>query len=140
MFIIRQSTAIAVTIGPFVDNTDGFTPEGALVIVQADVRLSKNGGNYAQKNDANACVYNENGWYVCQLDVTDTNTLGRLMLAVFVAGALPAWHEFLVVSANVWDSLFGTDKLQVDTVQLDGEDVGDRIIISVNDLKRIVLG
>jgi len=34
-------------------------------------------------------------------------------LAVHVAGALAVWHTFMVVPAQVWDSLFGADKLDV---------------------------
>lgn len=121
MFWLKQSTAITVKIGPFLDSTNGNDEETGLTINQADVRLSKNGGDYAQKNDANACVHDEKGEYSCQLNTTDTGTLGRLKLLVHVAGALAVWHEYMVVPANVWDSLFGSDKLQVDLTQIDGQ-------------------
>lgn len=113
MMWLKQSTAITVKIGPFLDDTDGKTAETALTISQADVRLSKNGGNYAQKNEATSCTHDELGEYDCSLDTTDTNTLGRLRLMVQESGALPVWHDYMVVPANVWDSLFGADKLQV---------------------------
>lgn len=122
MFFLKQSTAYTLKIGPFLDSVDGDTEEGALAIAQADVRLSKNGGNYAQKNDANAAVYDETGMYECEIDATDTNTLGRLQLNVHVAGALSVWHEFHIVPANVYDSLVaGSDTLEVDTVAISGD-------------------
>jgi len=115
---LRQSTVVTAKIGPFVDNADGYTAETGLTITQADVRLSKNGAAFAQKTEATSCTHDENGWYGCPLDATDTGTLGRLQLAVNESGALPVWHEFMVVPANVWDSLFGSDKLQVHMAEI----------------------
>ena len=110
---LKQSTAITLKIGPFLDSTDGNTVEGGLTISQADVRLSKNGGNIAQKNEATSCTHDELGWYDCPVDTTDTNTLGRLDLMVHESGALQVWHQYMIVPSNVWDSLFGADALQV---------------------------
>ena len=109
---LKQSTAITVKIGPFVDETDGKTAETGLTIGQADVRLSKNGGDLTQKSSATACTHDEIGVYDCPLDTTDTGTLGRLDLFVHEAGALPVFATFMIVPANVWDSLFGADRLQ----------------------------
>ena len=110
---LKQSTAVTVKLGPFVDETDGKTAETGLTISQADVRLTKNGGDMAQKNNASSCTHDEIGYYDCPLSTTDTNTLGHLRLAVHESGALPVRADFMVVPANVWDSLFGADKLQV---------------------------
>ena len=50
--------------------------------------------------------------------VSDTDTLGRLLLFLHDAVThLPVWHEYMVLPANVYDSLFSTDKLQVDLTQ-----------------------
>jgi len=115
MDLLKQSTAATLLIGPFVDATDGVTAEDALTISQADVRLSKNGGNMAQKNEATACTHDELGYYTCPLDTTDTGTLGVLKVMVSEAGALPVWQEYMVVPAAVYDSIVaGSDKLPVD--------------------------
>lgn len=112
---LKQSTAVDVGLGPFVDQTDGFTAETALTIIQADVRLKKNAGAWAQKNSASSATHEENGWYEVPLDTTDTNTLGILLMAVNETGALPVWREFMVVPAEVYDTLVGgTDNLTVD--------------------------
>lgn len=102
---LKQSTAVDIALGPFVDSTDGFTAETGLTISQADVRLKKNGGAWTQKNQASSATHEENGWYEVNLDATDTNTLGLLVVAVNETGALPVWREFLVVPANVYESL-----------------------------------
>jgi len=120
MQYLKQSTAVTLKIGPFLDDTDGKTAETGLTIAQADVRLSKNGGDIAQKTEATSCTHDELGIYGCPVDATDTATLGRLQLWVHESGALPVWHEYLVIPANVYDSLFSTDKLQVDVTQLLG--------------------
>jgi len=111
---LKQSTAITLKLGPFLDEDDGKTSETALTIAQADVRLSKNGGNFAQKNESSSATHDEIGFYDVSIDATDTNTLGRLLVAVHESGALPVWKEYMVVPANVWDSMFGADRLQVD--------------------------
>ncbi len=103
---LRANTAIDVLIGPFVDDTDGKTAETGLTISQADVRLSKNGQNMAQKNDANAAVHDELGYHNCPLDTTDTNTEGSLVLTVHETGALPVRHEYNVMAEAAWDSLY----------------------------------
>lgn len=116
---LKQSQAVTVMIGPFVDEDDGKTAETALTISQADVRLSKNGGNMAQKNEATALAHDEIGVYGCQLDTTDTNTCGRLDLFIHEAGALPVFQSFMVLPANVWDSLIGgSDVLQVHATEI----------------------
>jgi len=121
MLMLKQSTAITVKIGPFLDDTDGYTAETALTITQAEVRLSMNGGNMAQKTEASACTHDELGYYDCDIDATDTGTLGRLQLMVYEAGALPVWHEFMVVPSNTYDSLVsGSDYLDTNAEEIEG--------------------
>lgn len=123
MMFLKQSTAATVKIGPFLDDTDGKSAETGLTLSQADIRLSKNGGDMAQKHESTTCTHDEIGYYDCPLDTTDTGTCGILLLMVHESGALPVWNEFMVVAANVFDSLFAaatTDYLQVDVTQLLG--------------------
>jgi hypothetical protein len=126
--LLKQSTAVDIAMGPFLDETDGKTAETALTITQPDIRLKKNGGAWAQKNAAQTLSHEEAGWYEVALDTTDTNTLGILVVAIHESGALPVWREFMVVPANVYDSLVGgSDNLQVDAVQIEGSDATDQL-------------
>jgi len=118
MNILKQSTAATIKLGPFIDNEDGATAETGLTIAQADIRLSKNGGDFAQTNNAAGATHDENGYYDVPLNATDTNTLGRLRIAVSKSGALPVWQDFLVVTANVYDTLCSTDSLDVNVTAL----------------------
>lgn len=112
MQFLKQSTAVDVLIGPFVDLTDGATAETG---ESPTVKLSKNGQTLAAKNDATTPVHDADGYYNCELDATDTNTLGTMVLTVAAsANALPVRHEFMVVVANTYDSLVsGSDTLDV---------------------------
>ena len=103
---LRANTAVDVLIGPFVDSTDGNTTEDALTLAQADIKLSKNGQTLAQKNDATSAAFDDDGYYNCELDATDTNTEGNLVLIVHESGALPVRHEYNVLAEAAWDSLY----------------------------------
>jgi len=108
------------------DETDGRTAETALTITQSDIRLKKNGGNWAQKNAAQTLSHEENGYYEVTLDATDTNTVGLLRVAVNEAGALPIWEDFMVLPANVYDSLIGGS----DTLDVQVTGMGANVITS----------
>lgn len=128
MQYLEQGSSVDIMMGPFLDETNGKTPETALTISQADIRLSKNGASFAQSADSGGASHEENGWYSLTLHVTDVNTVGRLIVAIHESGALPVWREFMVVPSNVFDSIIGgTDYLQVDAIQIEGSDATDQI-------------
>lgn len=136
---LKQSTAVDLGIGPFVDSTDGVTAETALTLSQADFRLKKNNGNWAQKSDTNSATHEENGWYEVSLNSTDTNTVGRLTVAVNESGALPVWIECYVLEEAIYDALFAasaTGALPLDLTQaLDltptDDTVGDALLAAL---------
>ena len=128
MNYLKQSTTTTLQFGPFLDNTDGNTTEEALTITSTDVWLSKNGATFANPNDANAATHDRVGWYRKQINATDTATLGRFIVAIHETGALPVWREFMIVPANVYDSLVaGTDNLEVDADAAGATQLADSI-------------
>lgn len=106
MNVLRQATTATIKLGPFVDATNGVTAEDALTITQAAVRLSKNGGNMAQKNEATSATHDELGYYDVPIDATDTSTCGTLRVMVSEAGALPVFRDFQIVEEAVYDALY----------------------------------
>jgi hypothetical protein len=85
------------------------------------IRVSKNGAVMVDRNSATAPAHDDDGYYRVALSATDTNTLGTLLIQYEESGVcLPGWKEFMVVPANVWDSFFGADNLQVDMTQIVG--------------------
>lgn len=102
---LKQATAATVKVGPFVDDTDGASAETSLTLTKADVRLSKNGGNFAAASadqgtsDAGA-AHDEIGYYDISLNATDTNTVGILTIAIHESGALPVRQDYMILPAS----------------------------------------
>lgn len=104
---LRQSTSQIIRFGPFLDSTDGVTPETALTIAQADMQLSKDGAAYAQKSAAGNATHDTDGWYSTTLSTTDADTVGELYMQVNVTGALPVWIRYWVLEEAIYDDLYG---------------------------------
>lgn len=117
--LLKQSTAYTFRLGPFLDSTDGNTQENALTIAAADVLLSKAGGALAAKNEATALTgTGANAHYTCILNTTDTNTLGTFRVWCHITGALAVWQDFMVLPANIYDSVVaGSDLIDVSVTQ-----------------------
>lgn len=113
MKILKQSTAVTLHYGQFVDKTDGVSPE--TTIASMAVWLGKNGGTMVARNSATAITHDRGGYYFLTLDATDTNTLGRLKIQTTDSAIhLGVWDDWMVVPANVYDSFVpGTDNLTV---------------------------
>ena len=124
---LKQSTAPVISFGPFLDATNGVDLEAAISAATLDhvttgIRISKNGGAFAARNaTVTATTYDAMGCYLVTLDATDTGTLGYLrMIFEEAATCLPVWQDFMIVPANVWDSFFGADNLDVSVIQVAG--------------------
>ncbi len=138
MKILKQSTQVDILIGPLIDNGDFKSVEESVAynaagidvdvvkgITKADVTLANSAGDGYWRHVAN-------GYYALTLSTTDTGTLGRLRATFEATGVLPAWEDFVVVPANVYDSLVaGADKLEVDAAEISGvpsaADVADAV-------------
>lgn len=118
--LLKQSTTVTIRLGPFLDAGDGVTEETGLGSM--GVEISKNHGAFGARNSATATAHDAEGWYSCELDTTDTNTLGPLTVKSHASAThLPVWREFMVVPAMIYDSLVaGSDVLQADVTQLLG--------------------
>ena len=104
--MLKQSTAVILKLGKFVDDTDGSTAETGLTIIQTHIQISKNGGALTQTSASSpTTTHDAAGWYQIPLTVSDTDTLGSLTVVVDVTGALPVKRDFMVVPAAVYDAL-----------------------------------
>lgn len=133
---LRQSTATTMVLGPALDKTDAITEETGLAGTLA-VELWKHGGSsVAARNSATAITHLGDGDYLVPLDSTDTNTLGKLRVRAYDPSTyLHMWEWCVVLPANVYDSLYGSDKLDVSVVQVTGTAVSD-----IDDFKADVTG
>ena len=124
MIELRQSTAgQEVPLGYFLDSTDGDTEETGLTVANTDIKIWKWGATTLANKNSGGATHISNGIMYCVLDATDSNTLGPMIIFVHVAGALTVRLECSVLTANVWDSKYSSDKLQVDITQCGGSAV-----------------
>lgn len=122
---LKQSTVVTVQLGAFLDATDGVVPETGLATnmdnATTGIRVSKNGAVMIDRNSTTVPAHDDDGMYRVALSATDTDTLGALRIQYEESGvATPAWRDFMVVSANVWDTFFGADTLQADLIEMGG--------------------
>lgn len=117
---LRQGTSATIVLGPYV-SSDGVALIG-LTITQSEVMLAKNGAAFVAKNNSTSASHQSIGFYSAMLDDTDTGSLGRLKIMSSGTAALLVWHDFTVLPSSVFDSLIiGTDLLQIDMRQIDGQ-------------------
>ena len=136
MHFLRQNTATRVTVGPFLDKTDGFTPEIALTATNEaltfvvddagvptlviDTTATGSGGD----NDFVHITNDNAGYYDLELTAAQTNYVGRASLSIqYLTDHLPVFHTYMIVPANVYDSFFGTSYLLVDIEKINGATV-----------------
>lgn len=135
---LRQSTAQVIRFGPCLDKVDGVTEETTLTLGQADMRLSKDGGAYAQKSAAGNATHDSDGHYSTTLSTTDTATVGELRLNVHQpANMLPVWDRWYVVEEAIYDALYGaaaTGLLPANLTQILGGAVPTPAITGVPDV------
>lgn len=138
---LKQSTAVVVSFGPFLDKTDGVTEETGLVSsldhATTGIKLSKNGGALTIRHaTVTATTYDAYGAYRVTLDTTDTNTLGTLRMAFNEAATcLPVWQDFMILPANVYDSIVsGSDLIDVSMTQILGTAVSSPATAGILDV------
>lgn len=134
MRFLKTNTATRVTVGPFLDKTDGITPETALTVTSCKVTLMVDGGGVPTlvvdasatasggNNDMVHVTNDDAGFYDLEITAAQLNYVGRAMLAITdAANHCPVFHEFMILPANVYDALVGgSDKLEVDLTQIGG--------------------
>lgn len=117
---LKQSTAVVVSFGPFLDKTDGVALETGLVSAldhsSTGIMLSKNGGTLTVRNaTVTATTYDSRGNYKVSLKTNDTDTAGTLRMQFDEAATcLPVWMDFMVLPAAVYDALTSTARFGVD--------------------------
>lgn len=120
---LRQSTAANVRVGRFLNYVDGITIETALDVTDFDIVSIIKGVSYATlsltaSGGDNDCVHLGGGFDNLELTTGNTDTLGELCIGFYDVDKFISFEEqFVVLPANVWDSKYSTDKLQVHVVE-----------------------
>jgi hypothetical protein len=118
---LEEDQAVTIIIGPLVDDTGAALT--ALNVANIDCNLYKNNGTKVDvqleaSGTSNDCVHVEDGYYSLELTATETSTPGYLRITFQISGALLFHEDFTILPSNVYDSLHGSDKLQVDSVEV----------------------
>ena len=131
MHFIKADTNTEVLIGPVVAVGDGFTPVTTLSLSTADeAEIIKYAGATGLtvtdiSGSTMTAITGAAGYYTLDLSTGNTDTEGFLSVVINDDSlCLPVRMDFMVVNANVYDSLFAaatTDYLQVDAIQLSGD-------------------
>jgi hypothetical protein len=127
MLYLKADTNVEVLVGPAVAVGDGFTPVTTLSLSTADeAELIKYNGATAlvvTSISANtmSAITGADGYYTLDLSTSNLDTEGPLTILINDDSLiLPIRMDFMVVNANVYDSLFAaatTDYLQTDVAQ-----------------------
>lgn len=119
MRYLKTNTATTITVGPFLDKTDGITPETAITVTGIHITfMVDNAGTPTLAVDADATtagggandmahVTNDDaGYYTLELAAANVNYLGGALLSLnVVATACPVFHEFVILPANAYDAM-----------------------------------
>ena len=119
MQYLKTNTAVRVCLGPFLDKTDGVTPETALTVsnckITAVAETDENSAptlvldNVAGNDATNTLAHitgDDAGFYELKLTAGNVNRLGRFTVQVNdAANHCPVWKEFMILPANAFDAL-----------------------------------
>lgn len=117
---LREDSTQVVQLGPFFDIDDPKIFVASLTLANSDIKLSKaaNPGTFVNKNSGGGSGIS-NGCVSVTFNSSDLSDPGPLLVVVKVATTAAYWESFEVYPQQVFDSLFGTDRLQVDVKELD---------------------
>lgn len=109
MLILKQSTAIDIRMGPFVDATTGVDPETGITLGAADQAevLKANGAATVAMGGTFAAVTGADGWYDYTVAVGDVDTVGEVVFVVQDSSVcLPVFVRGYVVEEAVYDAMY----------------------------------
>jgi len=134
---LKADTQVVVRIGPFVDATNGVTPETGVDLSTADQAelLKATGATVSLAAATWAAITDVGGWYDLTLTTSHTDTEGPLTVIVQDESVcLPVFARFTVVPANVYESLItGTEWLAATTLQADFSISGTTLTVKKTD-------
>lgn len=119
---VRQSTQVVVRIGPFVDATDGVTPETGVTLGAADQAEALKAAGAATTDISAAtwaAITGADGWYNLTLTTAHTDTIGTLDIVVQDASVcLPVHARFQVIEEAAYDTIYAASALPASTTNI----------------------
>jgi hypothetical protein len=107
MFLRQSTSSQEVLIGPFLDDTDGKTPETLLTILSTDIKIWKGGTTTLVNKNSGGATHVSGGVYSLVLDDVDTDTVGMMKIFVSIGGSLYVKEQPLqVVEEDIFDAYY----------------------------------
>ena len=110
MQILKADTQSVIMLGPAVDIADGYTLISTLVTAMdaaSGIRISKNGGAWADRAATVVTTVYDEGWYQVTLKSGDLDTIGTLdVMYEDATTCQPMFTKLQVVPAGVYDAMF----------------------------------
>ena len=141
---LKQSTGVTVRVGPFIDKTDGLTPETGITLGAADeAELLKGTAGAAtvdiSGNDWSA-ITSSDGWYDLGLTASNTDTVPFLTIVIQDdSECLPVFMEFVVINADYYDTKYSGTTITADIRKVGGDAIQDnndgRLEVNVEEWK-----
>lgn len=100
--VVLEDTALVVTLGPFIAETDGVTVQSALPLTSSEVRISKNEAPLVASTALVAPAPLGFGHYAVTLSAADVATPGRVRVTIDRPGSLVVWTDLTVGTATTW--------------------------------------
>jgi len=138
---LKQSTAIDIRVGPFVDVGDGFTPETGVTIGASDEAeiLKANGAATVTMAGAFAAVTGCDGWYDYTLSATDTDVVGELVIVMQDDSVyLPVFVRAYVVEEAVYVAMYAASATGPQVLATDAVSAAALATDAVNEIARAI--
>ncbi len=138
---LTTNEATILAVGPFFDSTNGITPETEIDVTALTVEIYRElddgsictrFANFvptasAGSNDMALITSSVSGMYSLEITAAQVNFTGFMQITIVDTDSagivgLPFFRSFIITAANVVDADYGTDKLQVDQVEVEGSD------------------
>lgn len=114
---LRQNTPTTRWLGPF-KSTDGLTSTTGLTVTYY---IAKNSSDFVSTTGTNSESTQLRAWYKCPMTSDNLDTLGVVTISAQSSSQyLDVWQTYAVVTANYWDSKYGSDTREVDVIAVLG--------------------
>jgi hypothetical protein len=135
MRCLKTNTAVRLVVGPFVSITNGYTLKTGLTVTEIAMSLwheHDDGSAPTKTIDGVAFTVADggtndmrelaSGYYDIEITAVQTNFVGRAKFQIYdIDKIVPYFEDWIVLPAQVFDSLLGTDLLDVNTAQINGQ-------------------
>jgi hypothetical protein len=117
--IWQSATGFTLTLGPFLDATDGKTPEEGIDLTTADSAIIFKHGAASASFSIDSATWTSmgSGYYSLAATSSMFDTVGQLTIAINdVSVCLPLWKDMMVIPTAHWQFKYGTTKLTIASV------------------------